>query len=68
MRLLGYKDVGTAMHFDDKGRLERTSGLWPRLLEAAFTDAEKIKAALRRAIGDHAATTYVECLRRAAGA
>lgn len=68
MRVLGFQDVGTAMHFDDRGRLERTSSLWLRLLEAAFTDREKVKAELRKAIGDHAAKKYVECLRRAAGA
>ena len=68
MRILGFKDIGTAMHFDDKGRLEKSSSLWLRLLEAAFTDNEKIKTELKKAVGDHAAKKYVECLRRAAGA
>jgi triacylglycerol lipase len=68
MRVLGYKDVGAALHFDDKGRLESSAASWLRMLGVAFTDPDKIRGELKGAIGDHAARKYVECLRRAAGA
>lgn len=64
--ILGYKDIGKALRFDDRGRLESRLGFWLRMVTEPFTSGERVMAALKSAVGDHAAAKYVEHLKRAA--
>ncbi len=64
--IVGYRDVGKAFRFDDRGRLESRSGFLFRTLTEVFTSETKILAALKGAVGDHAAAKYVENLKRTA--
>jgi len=64
--IVGYKDVGKVFRFDDRGRLESRSGFWLRTVTEVFTSGTKVMAALKSAVGDHAAAKYVEHLKRAA--